>query len=117
MRRLISIAQPTTAPIDRTAEDRARREIVEAITELQSLPMAGARVIQNVSLANATATPVPHGLGRVPVFVGISAVRGPSTSGRIEEVRSTSGTNDRKKFVTLTANGYGATVVVDLLVM
>lgn len=112
MRRVISIGPESTVNVP---EDRARREIAEAVRELQNLPMAAARVVQNIELADATATPVAHGLGRVPVFVGISAVRGPSTSGRIEEVRSTSGVRDRSKFVTLTANGYGATVTVDLL--
>lgn len=111
MRRLISVATPSGMQ-DRTATDTQR-----AIDELQRAPLAGAIVIRDVSLADATATPVPHGLGREPVFVGISAVRGPSTSGRIEEVRSTSTVRDRKKYVTLTANGYGATVTVDLLVV
>ena len=114
MRRLISLGPEGTVSVP---EDRARREMHEAVRELQNLPMAAARVVQNVSLADATATTVPHGLGRAPVYVGISAVRGPSTSGRIEEIRSTSGVNDRSKFVTLKANGYGATVTVDLLVM
>lgn len=111
MRRVIPIADSSD-----TVADRARRELTEAVRELQQSPIAGAIVLSNISLADATATTVPHGLGRVPVFVGISAVRGPSTSGRIEEVRSTSGVNDRKKFVTLTANGYGATVTVDVLI-
>ncbi len=96
--------------------DRARRELTDAVQELQRSPLAGVRVISNVSLADATATPVPHGLGKVPTFVWVSPPRGPSTSGRIEEIRSTSGTSDRKKFVTLTANGYGATITVDVAV-
>jgi hypothetical protein len=49
--------------------------------------------------------------------VSVSVPRGPSTSGRIEEIRTTSGTNDRRKYITLQANGYGATVTVDVLIL
>ena len=113
MRRVISIATDTSAD---AVADRARRELTEAVRELQRSPLAAGQVISNVSLADGIATTVPHHLGRLPTFVSCSVPRGPSTSGRIEEIRSTSGTNDRTKYVTLTANGYGATVTVDVVV-
>ncbi len=110
MRRVIS-----TTLGDQQAE-RARLEHARAIEELQRQPLAGAVVVEAVSLADGIATPVPHGLGRLPRFVLPSAPRGPSTSGRIEEVRSTTSTLDRRKFVVLTANGWGATIVVDVVI-
>jgi hypothetical protein len=113
VRRVISIAGEST-PV---TEDRSRRELTEAVRELQRSVLSGAAVISNVSLADATTTTVAHGLGRVPVFVSVSVPRGPSTSGRIEEIRTTSGTNDRRKYITLQANGYGATVTVDVLIL
>ena len=105
---------PTTRLAD-PALERVRQEIVVAILELQSLPAAGARVIAGVVLADGIATPVAHGLGRPASWVQASCPRGPSSTGRIEEVRT--GTGDRSKFVTLKATGWGATITVDVLVL
>jgi hypothetical protein len=93
--------------------DRVRRSHAEAIGELQGRPMAAANIVEGVSLADGVATSIPHGLGRPAKFVTPSAPRGPSTSGRIEEIR---GTHDRNKYVVLKASGYGATITVDVLV-
>jgi hypothetical protein len=46
----------------------------------------------------------------------VSAVRGASTTGRIDDTSRTGG-NDRAKFAVLTATGWGATITVDLLVL
>ena len=94
--------------------DRVRRNHAEAITELQSTPGAGARVLENVELADGVDTPVPHGLPRSPRWVQASAPRGPASAGRIEEIR---GSIDRSRAVTLRATGYGATITVDVLVI
>jgi hypothetical protein len=91
--------------------ERVRRNHHDAIAEQQRLPSARARFIKDVALADGIATPIAHGLGQ-PAFVTHSPPRGPSTSGRIEEVRD--GTQDRAKYVVLMASGYGATVTVDL---
>ena len=104
------------APIDIVLDDpqleRLRLDTRDRIRELQALPRATS--IINVSLADATTTPVPHGLGRKPIHVSISPPRGGSTAGWIGEVRD--GTYDLTKFVVLVANGFGATITVDLMV-
>jgi hypothetical protein len=94
--------------------ERVRRSHHDAISELQRLPLAGARIIRDVTLADSTWTPIAHGMGR-PVFVFVSPPRGAVTTGRIAESRD--GTVDRAKFVQLAATGWGATVTVDLLVV
>ena len=99
---------------DRDA-DRSRRDHAEAIAELQRLPAVGLRVIEGISLADGIVTLVPHGLGRPALFVRESCPRGASTTGRVEEVRD--GTHDRSKGVALKAAGWGATIIVDVLVM
>ena len=98
------------------AADAARQEHATAIGELQSSPLFAARVIPDVSLRDGIETPVAHGLGRTPVFVCPSAPRDPSSTGRIEEIRTTGGALDRKRFVTLLATGWGATITVDVVV-
>lgn len=49
--------------------------IREAVQELQNLPLAGARIIRNVSVVNNNTVIVAHGLGREPQWVGVSAIR------------------------------------------
>jgi hypothetical protein len=96
-----------------TDAERVRRTHHDAITELQQLRMTGARLLEGVELEDGVPTLVAHGLGRrVAVFP--SAIRGASSSGRIDEIRDGV---DFKKFVKLEANGYGATITVDLWVL
>lgn len=94
--------------------ERIRRNHADAIHELQLGALARATIIKDVSLANATPTPVPHRLGR-PVFAIPSPARGASSTGRIAEIRS--GSYSREQFVVLQADGWGATITVDLLVV
>ncbi len=98
---------------EQTAE-RVRVSHQKAIKELQQTTMVDALVIKDVELANATATPIAHRLGR-PAVVLVSPPRGATTSGRIVETRSS--TYDRSKVVVLTATGFGATIAVDLVVL
>lgn len=94
--------------------ERIRRNVLEAIRELQRLPFAAAKVARtNIELADGVATPVPHGLGR-RAYVWTSPPRGASSSGRIEEVRD--GSHDPTKYVVLKATGWGASIVVDVFV-
>lgn len=102
-----------TVHTDRETE-RMRQEIKAAIDEIQSSPLVFARVIPGVTLEDGVATPVAHGLKRPATWVAPSCPRGPSTSGRIEEIRD--GTNDRNMYVTLKASGWGATITVDVAV-
>ena len=105
---------PRTPRLDDENAERARRRIAEAILELQATPAASERIIADVSLVDTVATPVPHGLGRAPVFVHVSTPRGATSAGRIDEIRSDS--VDRSMVITLTATGWGATITVDVSV-
>jgi hypothetical protein len=93
--------------------ERVRANFFAAISELQRLRIIGATVLTDIELENGVETLVAHPLGR-RVAVFISPVRDASTSGRIEELRDGV---DAKKFIKLKANGYGATVTVDVLVL
>jgi hypothetical protein len=95
--------------------ERVRREHHDAIVELQSLPAAGMRVIEGVTLADGVTTPVAHGLGRLPVWICPSAPRNATSTGRIIEVRS--GSYDRSKVVALQATGWGATITIDVVAL
>jgi hypothetical protein len=91
-----------------------RRLHDEALASLQSLPAAGLVVLPDVVLRDGIPTPIAHRLGRVPKWVGVSVVRGAVLSGHVDETREGI---DRSKFVHLTANGYGSTVTVDLVIL
>lgn len=98
---------------DENAE-RVRKSHAEAIGEWQGSAAAGLKVIAGIQLADGVNTPIPHGLGRAARWVAPSAVRGASTTGRIEEVRDS--VYDRERVVVLKATDWGATVTVDVLV-
>lgn len=98
---------PITAATTPDDLERVRRDMVEAIRELQLSPLAGGKKIAGVLLADGIATPIPHGLGRrVHVFVS------PSGAVTIDEV---DGTQNPATFVVLQATG--GDVVVDLIVV
>lgn len=95
--------------------ERCNRSHRERIDELQSMPLVGARLILGVQLADGVPTPIPHKLGKPATLVLPSPPRGAVTSGRITEIRSTTGAAP-EKYVTLQADGFGATIRVDLVV-
>lgn len=105
---------------DRQIEE-VRRSHHDAIVELQKLPFAGAVVITGIKLLDGVLVPVAHGLGRRPIFVRESIVRPLDSaspilaSGRIVEDRTTGG--DLKNVIVLKATGFGANVLVDLVVV
>jgi hypothetical protein len=109
LKKLIATVLP-----DRTLE-LVRRNHAECIAELQQLPIVGSAIVAGIPLVDGVATNVPHKLGRAPIYVRESCVRGAVTTGRIEEVRS--GSSDRDQVVVLKATGWGATVTVDVLVL
>lgn len=100
-----------------------RRSTAEAITELQTLPIAGAIFIPDVVLPDATDVRVSHKLGRAPRFVSESTVRevtAIASAGIIVDL----GTEDtagrpinRANQIVLRASGYGATIVVNVMVV
>jgi hypothetical protein len=107
------------APLDRRLDDQTaeqvRRSHAEAIREWQASAAAGLRVVRNIALVDGVPTPIAHGLGRTPLWAAPSAVRGASSTGRIDDV--TGGSDDRAKVVTLKATGFGATITIDLAVL
>ena len=94
--------------------ERVRRNHQRAISEMQERPAVSGLVIEDVVLASGTVTSIEHKLGR-KARVFVSAIRGASTSGRIDETRSNA--YDRSRYVVLTAQGWGATITVDLWVL
>ena len=101
-----------TISLDDPDTERVRRNLVDAVGEIQKLPVIGSRIISDVTLADGVATPVAHGLGRVPQMVNSSPPRGGTSTGRIQEIRD--GAYDRSKYVTLKATGWTTTIVVDV---
>lgn len=107
---------PLTPRLADSDAERVRRAHEERIVELQRQPAMELSVIRDIELANGVVTAVPHSLGRPPVWAQASLVRGaPSTSGRIEDIRST--TFSRSQYVVLKATGWGVTITVDLAVL
>lgn len=97
--------------------ERVRRNHELRLAELAGLPLARGLIVPNVLLVDGVATEVVHALGRRPSFVKASDPRGPSTSGRIEEVRAAGASHDPTQRLVLKASGWGATITVDVLVM
>ena len=99
--------------LDDPRSEANRREHTEAIEELQGFVRRSQAIIANVELVDGIDTPIAHRLGRVPTFVNVSVPRGLAlTAGVITEVRGSG--IDRRAVVVLRADGYGATITVDL---
>ncbi len=102
------------------ATERAMRDVRQSVAGVLDLPAASMRFVRGVRLADGIATPVPHGLGRIPQFVSASCARAVDTAttltgGAVNEVVSDTA-NDRTRAVVLMATGYGAAIDVDLAV-
>lgn len=113
-------------PLDRSKiKDDVTRGVVqshdEAITEFQALPIAGMQLIRDVVVVNNNTVIVPHGLGREPVFVMISAIRWDGSAaidaGTVFDRGKTAANGspiDRKKFIHLAADNFTTTTPVTL---
>lgn len=111
----MALSPPVTPRSTDPVVEQIRRELVEKVTELQRLPAAALKPISDVVLVDGVVTPVPHALGRAPLFVRESCPRNAVTAGIVVEVRD--GSYDRTKYIALKATGYGATITVDLEVL
>lgn len=106
--------------------NRVCRALDEAVTELQNLTGIRRVVIRNVRLDGTTLntpTNVPHGLGRAPLMVTISAARvAPAdiaslTAGMVVDAGSkmfNGSPLDRSTMIQLGAFGYGVPIIVDV---
>lgn len=109
--------------------ERVRQSTYQAIGELQRGEAVEARVISNIDVpgtAVAGGPIIPHGLGRPPRFVGISAIRvrpadlASMTSGTVMESGTTTftgGVLNRSESIQIGAFGFTVPIIVDLLVM
>lgn len=106
---------PKSPRIEDAATDQAIREHERTFADILNLPAAALRVINDVDLPEGIAISVPHGLGRAPRCVLVSAVRNdPPSTGRIVEVRQDV---DRTNYLKLKATGFTVTVTVDVVVL
>lgn len=105
-------------PVAPRVDDPALRQVLDdhrRVIEATAKSIgAGIRIVADVELPDGVSISVSHGLGRRPLWVKESCVRGASTSGRVEEVSAVS--NDSTKSIVLKATGWGATITVDVLV-
>lgn len=92
-----------------------RRELERKLAELIGLPCTSLEVIENVSLEDGVATPVPHKLGRPAKWARESCVTGAVTSGVVTRVTDTA--YDQARYVVLQADGFGATVSCSVVVL
>lgn len=106
---------PETPALPDGDAERARKQHVICIRELQEAPFVKAQVVENQKLADGVSTTIAHKLGRVPKWVCPSAPRGATTAGVIIDMSRESGI-DRTKYVALKATGYGATITIDVAV-
>lgn len=71
----MALTQPHSIKLSDSDAERVRQSHHQAIREIQDLPIASARVIRNVTVVNNNSVTVAHGLGRAPIYVGVSAIR------------------------------------------
>ena len=100
-----------TMKLEDPAAEQVRVSHQRAIEALQQSPAATESIVSGISLPNGAAVLIPHRLGRVPSIVNLGVPVGATAAGYIVETRNGV---DRAKFVKLTANGYGATITVDV---
>lgn len=80
---------------------------------LQNQPWLAAAGFTGIALEDGVTKKLKHGLGRRYREVYLTPPKGPASTGRIEELTA----DDPTKEVWLQANGYGATVTVNVRVI
>jgi hypothetical protein len=92
--------------------EQVRRNHADAIGELQRLAVdTTPQLLTDVELADGVATLIAHRLGHAPRWVRESCPRGAATPGVVTEIRDGI---DRTKFICVQADGFGATIAVDI---
>lgn len=113
----MTFTPPITVRLADADAEKIRRNHDQRISELQALPAAAMTVIRNVSLPTGAAVAVAHGLGRAPLWVSESIVRGSTSAGAVSDLGSVDLNGnpiDRSKVVVLFALGFGVTITVDV---
>lgn len=111
VKRPFQVIAPLQVPTNDKLVDRALDAIFKSLDALL-VALGLFTVVTGVELANGVTVTVTHNLGRAPrMRPFISALTGATASGRVNLIASTD------KHVQLQANGYGATVTVDVLVL
>jgi hypothetical protein len=105
------VKPPAKIPVKDTETERALDEVRRAVNDLMNDPYIKGRDL-DVTLPDGIEVLVKHGLGRKFTGYSLSAPIGAVTTGRIVE-----GLPDADRLtIYLTANGYGADVIVRMRV-
>lgn len=115
----MKFTQPLTTKLADQAAETVRQNVDQRVRELQLLPCVDARVF-TLTMPNNVVVFLPHRLGREPLFVGPSAIRGAVAAGLMQDFGHLDPVGqpiDRTQVVPLRAFGYGGTVTVDWLVL
>lgn len=105
---------PLTLRLPDEDAERVRRNHEQRIAAQEARPEPV--FVRDVVLVDKTPTTVSHKLGRIPRWVGISAVRGAATTGSIQDNTLSTAGIDRTQSVVLKAIDWSATITVDLRV-
>lgn len=116
-----NLTPPSDIPLADPAAERARRSLANGIRELQRLP-AAAIVVKPTEIPDGAygTVLIAHGLGRPPLWVGVSVPTAPTAllAGTIVDPGSVDFAGnpiDRSKVVMLAATGWGRSIFVDVL--
>ena len=91
--------------------DKVARNADERIRELAAVPLINGSLIRDIVLEDGVSYDIAHGLGR-KANVMITPPRGPTSSGRIEEVDA----DDPKTFIRIKATGWTVAITVNVWV-
>ncbi len=114
MRRIA--AQPQAGRLADDQTEIARSSIEDRVRRLENAPLAGAKILRAISLEDGIQTAIPHGMGR-KVRPYLSPPATPSATGRIEDQTGLSSDYPPSQYIILEANGFGATILVDAILV
>ncbi len=102
--------QPSRRTVSDTATNAALEELRLAIVELQARSLADCVLLRNVLLRSGVPENVQHGMRRVPRGFFVARLPVVGATGRVQTVGSDG------QVLVLRADGFGADVVLDLVV-
>jgi hypothetical protein len=105
-------APPLPIKLDDDKSERVRRNHEQRLSDVENQPAVSMVTRTEIQLADGVTTPINHTLGKTPSLVIVSPPRGAVSTGRIAEIRD--GKTDRSRTIQLVANGWGATITIDI---